>query len=135
MAVRATPKEFFQAQEVTFSVGSSPVVGVPFKVDSVQKVTPYMESILPDVKMIEAYPSVVVAGRLYVFQMWDDGETALKRTADLTVKTNYLMVYLPAQEAPAVQAFQPNHTPVVIVALVVLGIVAICFFAYLSSRR
>lgn len=133
MAVRATPQQFFEAQEVLFSVGSSPVAGVPFKVDGVQHVTPYTESTLPTVKSLEAYPSVVAAGRLYVFQMWDDGVTSLSRTADLTVKTSYLMIYLPAQEAPAV-APQPNYTPIIILAIFVFGVVAICYLATIGRR-
>lgn len=134
MVQRSSPEDYFVAQEVLFSVGSSPVAGIPFKVDGAQQVTPYTESTLTTVKTLEAYPTVSVGGKLYVFQMWDDGVTSLSRTVNLEEKTSYLMIYAPVEQA-AIVSQQPNYTPLIIVALFIFGIVAICYFAYLGKRR
>ncbi|MEM1540974.1 MAG: hypothetical protein QXJ07_06330 [Candidatus Bathyarchaeia archaeon] len=165
MAVqRARPEEYFKEERtpliferVSFSVGSIPVVGVPFLLDGVECVTPYVESSEQLIRGLEAYEVVIVGGRQYRFKMWDDGVTSLIRKADLRGKKAYVMVYEPEKgevqlQAEAVQpveakpkveeaapqivrAQQVDYTPVIIFGLVVLGIAVICFFGYLASKR
>lgn len=114
-------------------MGSQPVTGVPFKLDGAQHVTPYNEVSEATIRELDAYPAVVANGRTYVFQQWDDGVKNLSRTADLSVKNSYNMIYQ-SQEPVQQQVQPPNYMPIIIVGLVVLGVVAICYFAYLSKR-
>jgi hypothetical protein len=165
MAVqRARPEDYFRGEEraariferVAFSVGSIPVIGVPFVLDGVERVTPFVEEALPSVRGLEAYQSISVGGKEYRFKMWDDGVTSPLRKADLNVKKSYVMVYEPVEakavamaeekvkaEAAAPQVVkaqetstpQVNYTPLIILGIVSLVIVAICYFGYLSSKR
>jgi hypothetical protein len=161
MAVqRARPEDYFREEEraariferVAFSVGSIPVIGVPFVLDGVERVTPFVEETLPSVRGLEAYQSISVGGKEYRFKMWDDGVTSPLRKADLNVKKSYVMVYEPVEakveerakpEVAAPQVVkaqetstpQVNYTPLIILGIVSLVIVAICYFGYLSSKR
>lgn len=151
MAVqRARPEDYFREREtisekVSFSVGSIPVIGVPFILDGVECVTPYIEGSEQLVRGLEAYEVVIVGECKYRFKMWDDGVTSLIRKADLRVKKAYVMVYEPLVETgqpetikaipQIVKAQQVDYTPIMIFGLLVLGIMAICFFGYLASRR
>jgi hypothetical protein len=163
MAVqRARPEDYFRGEErpapiverVAFSVGSIPVVGVPFVLDGAERVTPFVEEALPSVRGLEAYPSISVGGKEYRFKMWDDGVTSPLRKADLNVKKSYVMVYEPVEakavaeekakpeaatpqvvKAQETSTLQVNYTPLIILGIVSLVIVAICYFGYLSSKR
>jgi hypothetical protein len=161
MAVqRARPEDYFREEEraapiferVAFSVGSIPVIGVPFVLDGAERVTPFVEEALPNVRGLEAYPSISVGGREYKFKMWDDGVTSSLRKADLNVKKSYVMVYEPVEakveekakpEVAAPQVVkaqetstpQANYTPLIILAIAVLGIVGLVSICYLASKR
>lgn len=94
---RGTPQEFFGEEEeeakVIFSVGSEPVVGIPFKVDGVQYATPYVAKVAPKRVTLEAYDKVVGKEGKGVFKGWHDGVTDLARKVDLSEKSNFIMVY------------------------------------------
>lgn len=155
---RASPENYFAELEHSFTIGSEPFVGLPFKLDGVQYATPFHGKTLQPVKTLEAYPEVVYDGTVYMFKQWGDGVRSLKRTVNLEEKTNYVMTYefkpeVPKEEvkeAPTVivqrageyraQETLPEETtlqkymPVIIVGMFVLGIVAICYLATVGRK-
>jgi hypothetical protein len=103
MVTRASPEEYFADLEVTLTVDSYPIK-VPFKINGVERFTPYAEKALKSYsKTLTVYPEVEFEGRRYVFDSWDDGVKAVSRTADLATKTAYVMKY--------VLAPPPHHLP------------------------
>jgi hypothetical protein len=103
MVTRASPEEYFADLEVTLTVDSYPIK-VPFKINGVERFTPYAEKALKSyAKTLTVYPEVEFEGRRYVFDSWDDGVKAVSRTADLAAKTAYVMKYVlaPAPPSPA----------------------------------
>ena len=130
---RSSPKDLFESLQVSYSIASSPTIGLPFKVDGFQHVTPYTAETLETSIALEAYPSVAVAGQIYGFQSWDDGLTSLIRVGDLTVKRSYTLIY---QLIP--QQSQVGSEPIIGVLpyiVIVFGLVTVCFLAYLASKR
>ncbi len=67
----------------TLFVGSYPVLGIPFKLDGVQKVTPFSE-LLPAGESYTLEVEPTYQSGKYIFLGWEDGSTSLTRTITLT---------------------------------------------------
>lgn len=67
----------------TLFVGSYPVVGIPFKLDGVEKITPFSELLTAGESYTLEVAPTYDSGK-YIFIGWEDGSTSLTRTITLT---------------------------------------------------
>ena len=129
----STIQKYFESLQVSFTVSSAPILGVPFRVDGVPQATLYNGETTATTITLDAYPTILVGGQTYSFKGWDDGLTNPVRTGDLTLKRNFTMYY----ELVTVGGVAPadDYRPVIITIVAVLGFATICLIAYLASKK
>jgi hypothetical protein len=88
----------------TLSVGSYPVVGIPFKLDGVEKVTPLMELLPAGVSYTLEVEPTYKSGS-YIFVKWEDGSTSLTRTITLNERMSVTADYSGGVSCPSIYSW------------------------------
>lgn len=93
------------------SVGSSPVTGVRFSLNGIEKITPYSEALVEGSYPIMMPSEVTVGTDTYRFLRWNDGNTNGTRTVLLNMVTSLVAEYdyIPP---PTTHQLTVNSTPI-----------------------
>jgi hypothetical protein len=88
----------------SLSVGSYPVVGIPFKLDGVGKVTPFLELLPIGVSYTLEVEPTYKSGS-YIFVKWEDGSTSLTRTITLNERMSITADFSGGVSCPSIYSW------------------------------